>query len=113
MSARKATLAERDRLRFLLRGRRFVKGSSIAMPHRMIRAVCQTFPGQFVSTQAGYCNWDEATDDEIENAIADLRSRVKHMNARADALEHRLHRRQAAPQDDMFGAVGRLLSRSE
>lgn len=70
-----------------LRGRGFVRGKDIPMNSRMIRAVCQEYPEHFLSTQQGYALVCEASEDEIRNAIADLRSRCAHMERRAAALE--------------------------
>ena len=65
----------------------WLKAREIDMPARMIRAVCAAYPNHFLSTQAGYKRVNDASEDEIENAIADLRSRCDHMQRRADSLE--------------------------
>ena len=77
----------------LLRKRRFVKAKDIAMPPRKVRAICSEYPHRFLSTQDGYCLVAEATPAEIENAVADLRSRCAKMTARADKLERALMER--------------------
>jgi len=65
----------------------FHKGKDLPMNSRMIRAVCAELPSFFLSTQNGYKRADFATVDEIENSIADLRSRINHIDTRASALE--------------------------
>ena len=69
------------------------KARTIAMNSRMIRAICSAKPDHFLSTQKGYKLVKFATDSEIEIAVADLRSRMKHLNARASSLEHELLQR--------------------
>ena len=71
----------------LLRDGAFHKAKDLDMESRKIRAVCAVYPNQFLSTQRGYKIVKKASDDEIENAIADLRSRMSHLNRRASALE--------------------------
>lgn len=71
----------------LLRGRGWQMRREIPMNARKIRAVCSEYPEHFLSTQKGYKVVREATNDEIEEAIADLRSRIRHMSRRADALD--------------------------
>lgn len=71
----------------LLRDGAFHKAKDLAMEPRKIRAVCAVYPNQFLSTQQGYKIVKKASDSEIENAIADLRSRMAHLNRRASALE--------------------------
>jgi len=53
----------------------------------MIRAVCSEKPEHFLSTQKGYKLVKYATDEELAESIADLRSRIKKMDNRAHALE--------------------------
>ena len=65
---------------------------------RIIRAICESEPHRFVSTQQGYKRFDKATDAEIGNAIADLRSRSAKMTERADAIEQALYERQVPEQ---------------
>ena len=69
------------------------KCKTIAMNSRMIRAVCEEKPEHFLSSQKGYKLFKYATDLEIEISIADLRSRMKHLDARASGLENALHAR--------------------
>lgn len=77
----------------------FHKAKNIRMESRKIRAVCSFWPHKFLSTQAGYKRVEFATDDEIGNAIADLRSRCGHLTRRYMALDQTLrNRRQAALQ---------------
>ena len=74
-------------------------GREIPMNNRMIRAVCAEKPEHFLSSQKGYKLVKYATDDEIDIAIADLRSRIRHLDDRAGALEFALtqrHNRQLA-----------------
>ena len=66
---------------------KFHKAKELPMNSRMIRAVCAEHPRYFLSTQQGYKRADHATADELANSIADLRSRIKHIDARASALE--------------------------
>ena len=87
MTTSKAGRPDAVKLWNLLDTGKFAKAREIDMPSRMIRAVCNEYPNHFLSTQAGYKRVNDATEDEIENAIADLRSRCGHMNRRADALE--------------------------
>jgi len=65
---------------------------------RIIRAICETEPDKFISTQRGYKRADLATDEELTNAINDLRSRAKKMTARADAIDQVLYERQVPEQ---------------
>jgi len=76
---------------------RFHKAKSIAMESRKIRAVCSMYPHKFLSTQAGYKRVPAATDDEIGNAIADLKSRCGHLTRRYSALEKVLRERHQPP----------------
>lgn len=87
MSSPTVTRDDAVQLWKILRGNGFMQRKDIPMQPRMIRAVCQKYPDQFLSTQQGYKLVKEATRDEISNAIADLRSRCKHMHRRASALE--------------------------
>lgn len=57
------------------------------MNGRMIRAVCAEKPEHFLSSQKGYKLVKYATDEELDIAIADLRSRIRHLDDRAGALE--------------------------
>jgi hypothetical protein len=77
----------------LLRDGEFHKAKDLNMESRKIRAVCAVYPNQFLSTQSGYKIVKKATDGEIENAAADLRSRMAHLGRRASALESVLHAR--------------------
>lgn len=72
----------------LLRGQGFQKSVDIPMDNkRKIRAICSAYPEHFLSSQKGYCLVSEARPEDIENAVADLRSRCREMTRRADALE--------------------------
>jgi len=81
------------RLWHLLSDGQWHKGRDINMNHRMIRAVCQEKPNHFLSSQQGYKLVKAATDEEIDIAIADLRSRMKHLDHRASGLELALQQR--------------------
>ena len=63
-------------------------GRTLRMNHRMIRAACAAQPTRFMSSQSGYKLARFATIAEIDCAVADLRSRVKHLTDRAEALEN-------------------------
>ena len=76
-----------------LKDGRWHKCKTIAMNSRMIRAVCEAKPEHFLSSQKGYKLFKYATDLEIEISIADLRSRMKHLDARASGLENALQDR--------------------
>ena len=76
-----------------LRDGAFHKAKDLEMESRKIRAVCAMYPNQFLSTQQGYKLVKKATVCEIENAIADLRSRMAHLNRRAEGLETVLRQR--------------------
>lgn len=93
----KPTVSKSDarRLYRLLQGRGFVKAKDIEMPSRAIRAICAEYPDEFLSTQQGYKVVREASDFDIDVAVADLHSRCKHMNRRANALERVLQTRRA------------------
>lgn len=82
--------------RFLI-DKRFHKAKSIDMESRKIRAICSQWPDIFLSTQQGYKRVIDATDDEIGNAIADLKSRCGHLTRRYSALEKVLRERHQAP----------------
>ena len=82
------------RLWHILSDGQFHKAKDIPMNSRMIRAVCSEKPDHFLSTQQGYKLVKYATADEIENAIADLRSRIKHIERRAHALDTALFAKQ-------------------
>lgn len=97
MSSVKATPKDASDLWQLLVGRGFRKAREIEMPDRKIRATCSEFPEHFLSTQQGYKVVQQATDAEIENAVADLISRATQTRRRAGALEEVLrNRRQKA-----------------
>jgi len=68
---------------------------------RIIRAICEAEPDKFISTQKGYKRFDLASDDEITNAINDLRSRCRKMSGRADSMDKALHERQFPEQMEM------------
>ncbi len=93
MSGTKVTAEDGRRLWELLGDGRFHKAKSIAMNPRKIRAVRSTYPHKFLSTQAGYKRVPSATDDEIGNAIADLKSRCAELTRCYMALEKVLRER--------------------
>ena len=64
-----------------LKGREIEARSRI--PTRLIRAVAED-TGQVISGPNGYKLIACASNEEIELAIADLESRIKHLQARAD-----------------------------
>ncbi len=97
MSSPKAGHDDGQALWNLLADGRFHKAKSIGMPSRMIRAVCSAYPHKFLSTQAGYKRVDCALNSEIENAIADLKSRCGHLTRRYTALEKVLRERHQPP----------------
>ena len=97
MSSPKVNREDGERLWRLLGDGRFHKAKSIEMESRKIRAVCSMYPHKFLSTQAGYKRVPAATDDEIGNAIADLKSRCGHLTRRYSALEKVLRERHQAP----------------
>ncbi len=71
----------------LLADGKFHKAKDIDMESRKIRAICAVYPNQFLSTQAGYKRVRDANEGEIENAVADLKSRIYHLARRVKALE--------------------------
>lgn len=86
--------AHKRRLWIVLSDGKWHLRKHINMENRMIRAVCQAEPDQFLSSQRGYKLVRYASDAEINESIADLRSRSKHMNERASGLERALMERQ-------------------
>ena len=78
---------------------RFHKAKDIPMQNRMIRAVCTEYPHVFLSTQQGYKMVEHASDAEIRVAVADLRSRIKHMDRRARSLEKTIELRRQQTLD--------------
>ena len=97
MSSPKANREDGMRLWTFLDDGQFHKAKNIAMESRMIRAVCSMYPHKFLSTQAGYKRVPSATDNEIGNAIADLKSRCGHLTRRYSALEKVLRERHQPP----------------
>ncbi len=97
MSSPKAKAEDGQKLWNLLADGRFHKAKTIAMASRMVRAVCSAYPDRFLSTQAGYKRVDCALNSEIENAIADLKSRCGHLTRRYTALERVLKSRSQPP----------------
>jgi len=97
MSKPKAGPEDGKKLWSLLDDGRFHKAKNIDMGSRMIRSVCSAYPSKFLSTQAGYKRVVNATDDEIDNAIADLKSRAGHLARRYNALERVLQERHQPP----------------
>lgn len=93
MSGQKVTRADGMLLWKLLADGGFHKAKNIRMESRKIRAVCSFWPHKFLSTQAGYKRVEFATDDEIGNAIADLKSRCAHLTRRYMALDKVLRAR--------------------
>ena len=74
-------------LAHLLADGRWHKGRTLRMNGRLIRAACAEQPGRFLSSQKGYKLVRFATEAEIDESVADLRSRIKHLTARAEGLE--------------------------
>ncbi len=97
MSSPSVKREDGERLWNLLGDGRFHKAKSISMESRKVRAVCSMWPDRFLSTQAGYKRVKFATDDEIGNAIADLKSRCGHLTRRYSALEKVLRERHQPP----------------
>ena len=60
---------------------------------RAIRAVCAAQPQHFLSSQRGYKLAKYATEAELAEAEADLRSRAKCLLERADAISKVLYDR--------------------
>ena len=54
---------------------------------RIIRAVCESEPDKFISSQKGYKRVDFATDEELEEARNDLMSRASKMLERAQGVD--------------------------
>ena len=93
MSSPKVNIEDGKALWKLLEDGRFHKAKYIDMESRKIRAVCSMYPHKFLSTQSGYKRVPDATDGEIGNAIADLKSRCGHLTRRYSALERVLRER--------------------
>jgi len=93
MSKPKASAEDGKQLWRLLEDGRFHKAKDIDMGSRMIRSICSAYPDKFISTQKGYKRFPSATDDEISNAIADLKSRCGHLTRRYMAMEKGLRER--------------------
>ena len=103
---------ERHRLQQLLHDGRWYhrRDLKVNMNDRTIRAVCQAYPTEFISTQKGYCLFEHASDDEISWAIAGLRSRARKISEHADCLERAILKREHwANQDIVAGRQGMLL----
>lgn len=96
MSSPKVNRADAIILWKLLEDGRFHKAKNIRMESRKIRAICSKWPHKFLSTQAGYKRFESATDDEVGNAIADLKSRCAHLTRRYRAQEKALRERHQA-----------------
>lgn len=77
----------------MLHGRGFVVARDLDMNPVKIRQICGAFPQQFIGSTDGYCNVDEASDADVEHAIASLRSRSTKISTRANALERVMHER--------------------
>ena len=86
----KATPDDIFRVMAALQGGFWRKGRHIVLldriPARKIRAVAEC-TGDIISGQQGYKLLSAATPDEISAAIADLRSRARHIDNRADLIE--------------------------
>lgn len=80
-------MQDRRRLAMFLADGRWHVSRTINMEHRTIRAICAEFPTEFLSGQKGYKLVRYATAYEINMAVLDLRSRIKHLRDRAVALE--------------------------
>ncbi len=86
---------ERHRLRRLLSNgqwhhRRDLK---MNMNDRTVRAVVQAYPDEFISTQKGYCLFEYADDEDVNWAIANLRSMASKLTEHADVLERAMYGR--------------------
>lgn len=97
LDRRKVKREDAEKLWKLLGDGRFHKAKAIGMESRKIRAVRSMWPHKFLSTQAGYKRVPNATDDEIGNAIADLKSRCGELARCYTALERVLRERHQAP----------------
>jgi hypothetical protein len=77
---------ERVNLTRYLSDGKWHKAKEIPMVSRKIRAVCAEYPWQFVSTQRGYKLSAAASIEELEEARADLYSRITHLSRRCSAI---------------------------
>lgn len=94
MAKPKINLREaKHKLAMLLADGRYHKARTLAMNNRSIRDVCQHYPEEFLSTQRGYKLVAYCTDDEINEAAADLKSRAMKIYNRAQSLEDVMHKR--------------------
>jgi len=95
---------ERHRLKQLLSDGRWYhrRDLKMNMTERTIRAVCQAYPTEFISTQKGYCLFEHADDEEIRWAVASLRSQARKVTERADQLEQAIFNRQHRADDKIF-----------
>lgn len=82
----KITKADVRILRRTLADGQWHKSKDIPLTHRKIRLVCEYYPKRVLSGQQGYKLTCYATHEEIQHAVRDLKSRVRHINRRADAL---------------------------
>ena len=73
-------------LRRTLSDGKWHKGRTIPIMHRKIRLICEYYPKRVLSGQQGYKLTKHASHDEIQYAVRDLKSRVRHINRRADPL---------------------------
>lgn len=54
----------------------------------MIRAACSAQPSRFMSSQKGYKLVKFGTDDEVDESLADLKSRVRCLSDRLEGLQY-------------------------
>lgn len=65
---------------------------------RLVRAICEQTPGKFLSTQQGIKRVDLASNEDLRVASADLKSRARKMQERAEWLDEELYRREVPEQ---------------
>lgn len=92
----------RVRLRHLLCDGNFHKSKTLEMESRLVRELCSLYPEQFFSTQSGYKLTAAASNRELHEAIADLRSRIRHIDERATRLEGVLRDRIGSVTGELF-----------
>lgn len=112
----KANQIQCETLAWLLDDGHWHMKCNLQMNERMIRAACAEQPDRFMSSQSGYKLVEFATIREIEISVADLRSRIKHLTRRAQALEDAKYIRskgvsEITEQRQMFALPGFLRSR--
>lgn len=94
-----------ERVKFALACGGWMKGREITrrygIPNRLIRAVAEA-TGEIISGQRGYRLVKFASAEEIRSSIADLRSRCRHLEARAQRLERHI----VPTIEDLFARAG-------